>query len=72
MVVYLGLHIAHDNGILTLVCESDSKVAVSLVKEGVPNTHPNTTIITKICSVIDGAATIKLSHTFREGNKCKD
>ncbi|KAG5008541.1 hypothetical protein JHK85_027083 [Glycine max] len=43
-----GLSIAKSKGYLDIICELDSKSAINLVKDGVPESHPYATLVEDI------------------------
>ncbi|KAG4970530.1 hypothetical protein JHK82_036218 [Glycine max] len=45
LAIYNGLRIAKERGFVSIICESDSKVALDLIKDGVPIVHPYASLI---------------------------
>lgn len=67
-----GLNLAWQYGYRHVVCESDSMLALDLVKKGVDMFHPHATMLTNINKVISREWNVALIHTLREGNSCAD
>lgn len=67
-----GLHVAWDAGVKHLILESDSQVAVKLVNEGVPTTHPYYFIVHRISLLLQRHWVVRILHTWREANRVAD
>jgi len=63
---------AWNNGFRHAECESDCQSALTLIKEGVPATHPYAPVIDLIKRFIDYPWLLTFHHSFREGNSCAD
>lgn len=72
LAIYHGLVLGLAGGYHNVVCETDSKVALSLINEGTQQVHPYATIISKIRSFSSHPWRLSFQHTFREGNFCAD
>ncbi|KAH1222053.1 putative ribonuclease H protein [Glycine max] len=48
LAIYFGMNLAWNLGYKTIVCESDSKVALDLIMKGINSTHPYAPLIQKI------------------------
>lgn len=70
--IAFGLKIARQHGYSNLICESDSKVALSFIEEGVLPTHPHAPIIDFIRSFMNLDGNLSFVHSLRERNACAD
>jgi len=70
--IFHGLQMAWNNGFQHVECESDCQLALSLIKEGVPTTHPYAPVIDLIKRFIDYPWLLTFHHSLREDNSCAD
>lgn len=70
--IYVGLSLAWRNGYRDIVCETDSMMALNLIKDGVDLFHPHASILANIHKVMAQDWNVELIHTLREGNSCAD
>ena len=69
--IYFGMSTAKDLGISSLVCYSDSLLAISTIKEASSKFHVYVVLIHEIKTLLS-QANVSLRHTLREGNQCAD
>lgn len=67
-----GLKLAWFSGYREVVCESDSKTALTLIEEGVQRAHPYAPVVNYIRGFRDSVWTLSFHQTIREGNACVD
>ncbi|KAF7825260.1 ribonuclease H [Senna tora] len=70
--IKLGLDMAWNWNLRNIELEADSLMALKLIKEGVINTHTLSPLILEIRSMLTRHWQVKLSHTFKEGNRLAD
>lgn len=70
--IVAGLSHAWRNGYREVICESDSMMALNLIKDGADLFHPHASIMGNIHIVIAEDWNVELRHTLREGNSCAD
>ncbi|KAL5152543.1 putative ribonuclease H protein [Glycine soja] len=56
----------------SVLCETDSKVALDLIIKGVHQYHPYATLVESIRSFLDRQWNISISYIFWEGNAIAD
>lgn len=67
-----GLKLAWYEGFRDVICESDSKTAVTLVQNGVSKVHLYAPLVDHIRSYNSFSWNLSFCHTLREGNACAD
>lgn len=72
LVIAHGLDLAWNAGYKDVICESYSKVALSLIEEGVQQSHPYAPIVDHIRKFVDFPWHLVFHHTLREGNQYAD
>ena len=72
LAVYHGLRMAWEFGMSELVCYSDSKTAIKLIKKPVKEWHHYVAILYNIQELLSRDWQVELVHTLREGNVCAD
>jgi len=72
LAIYLGLRMDWEFGMSELMCYSDSKIAIKLIKEPVNDWHHYAAILHYIQELLSRDWQVELVHTLREGNACAD
>lgn len=72
LAIYQGLKLAWQEGYAPLICESDSRSALSLIQDGVHQLHPLQAVVTSIHQLVAHPWQVTFQHVFREGNECAD
>lgn len=72
MALYHGLHLAWSRDFRYVLCETDSKDVVRLVRETVDTHHLHHAILADIEEYINREWQISISHVLREANSCAD
>ncbi|KAF7827255.1 putative ribonuclease H-like domain-containing protein [Senna tora] len=67
--IYSSLQIAWDNRLKDIIIETDSLLAITLIKDGVDRFHPLKPLVSAICNLADRIGNINFTHSFREGNR---
>ncbi|KAL4305521.1 hypothetical protein AHAS_Ahas16G0086600 [Arachis hypogaea] len=67
-----GLQIAAANGMNDVIIESDSQMAIKLVREGCPLSHPCYPLLQDISILVRRIHHMSMRHTLREANVCVD
>ncbi|CAL1354069.1 unnamed protein product [Linum trigynum] len=67
-----GLNLAWRKGAQFLILESDSQLALDLIKQRTDSVHPYSTILGSIRRLIAQSWVVQLVHTYREGNIVAD
>jgi ribonuclease HI len=70
--MYLGLDLAHQQGIRKLHVESDSKVLIDMVTKKKNFNGNIPTLVRRIRQLLQLNWQVHLSHTWREGNRSAD
>ncbi|KAG4923982.1 hypothetical protein JHK87_049522 [Glycine soja] len=70
--IYHGLNLAGHKGFCLVICESDSKMALQFIEEGVVDCHPHAPLVAAIRLLMGLNWDVSFLHTFREGNFCAD
>nr|XP_025669749.1 uncharacterized protein LOC112769445 [Arachis hypogaea] len=70
--MYIGVKLASELGIRTLVVESDSKCAITLTQKMSPEIHGNSSLIRSIKELLVKMEDVKVRHIYREANFCDD
>lgn len=58
--------------VTSLICESDSQAALSLIEEGVSSVHPFAPVFDYVRSFKILARHLSFNHSLRESNSCAD
>lgn len=66
------IQLAWTRGLQRIIVESDSLVAVNLIKTSCEATHPYASLILQIRGLMVQAWEIKVQHTLREANQVAD
>lgn len=67
-----GLSIAWNAGHREVICETDSKIALIFITDGVSKFHPYAPLVDHIRNFSTFSWKLSFKHTFREGNVCAD
>ncbi|CAL1377953.1 unnamed protein product [Linum trigynum] len=67
-----GLQLGWRKGAQFVILESDSKLALDLIKHRSDQVHPYSTILGQIRCVLAQGWVVQLVHTYREGNRVAD
>lgn len=70
--IYHGLNLAGHKGFCLVICESDSKMALQFIEEGVVDCHPHAPLVAAIRLLMGLNWDVSFLHAFREGNFCAD
>ena len=70
--ILIGIQIAWNRGIRKLWIESDSLIAVNLVRKGCLPSHQYHNLVCSIRSYMDKQWHLRVTHTHREGNRVAD
>lgn len=68
LAIYYGHTLAWNKGYKDVICESDSKIAISLVTQGCHKAHPYAPLINQIRKFQTSSWRLQFKHTLREGN----
>ncbi|CAL1353768.1 unnamed protein product [Linum trigynum] len=64
-----GLQLSWRKGIRFLILESDSPLALDLIKNRTDAAHPHATILGSIRHLLARGWVVQLAHTYQEGNR---
>jgi len=70
--MYLGLDLAWRETTTHLIMESDSKILVDMITENCNFGGTTPTLVKRIRQLLSLSWTVKITHTWREGNKSAD
>lgn len=72
LAIHNRLKLAWLKGYKPLVCESDSKIAISMIQQGTHHLHPLAPLVNDIRTFGELPWQLSFNHVFREGNECAD
>ncbi|CAL1405807.1 unnamed protein product [Linum trigynum] len=67
--IFHGLDLAWKTGCRALILESDSQLAIQLLKNRHDPVHPYATLLSAIRRKISQDWLVRITHTYREGNR---
>lgn len=70
--IYYGIKLVRELGYPVVICESDSKMTLQFIKDGVANHHPHASGIHAIRGLQQLTWYVSFQHTIREGNYAVD
>lgn len=70
--ILYGARLAWERGFQNIIIESDSLLAINLLKNGCSSRHPCYALVHQIMQVIGGVPTIRSHHILREANQVAD
>lgn len=70
--IYFGLKVSWDRGFKSLHVESDSQVAINLLKKGCNPCHRSASLVRNIMSFTHFGGSYSWSHVLREANQAAD
>ena len=70
--MYLGLDMAWRENTTHLIVESNSKILVDMITENCNFSGTTPTLVRRIRQLLSLSQTVKITHTWREGNKSAD
>ncbi|CAL1384891.1 unnamed protein product [Linum trigynum] len=70
--IHQGLLTAWNQNTQFLILETDSKLAIELIRKREDPVHPHSTILTAIRRLMAQNWVVQLVHTYREGNRAAD
>ncbi|CAL1356848.1 unnamed protein product [Linum trigynum] len=70
--IHQGLILARNHGVQFLILETNSKLAIDLIKNREDPVHPHSTILNAIRRLLTQDWVVQLVHTYREGNRVAD
>ncbi|CAL1380726.1 unnamed protein product [Linum trigynum] len=70
--IHQGLIMAWKQGTQFLILETDSKLAIDLIRNREDPAHPHSTILAAIRRLLSQNWVVQLVHTYREGNRVAD
>ncbi|KAJ1379925.1 Ribonuclease H domain [Sesbania bispinosa] len=70
--IYIALSIAKNRGVEKIWLETDSTIAVKLIRDGYPPTHPCKPLLAAIINLMEGSWEVILTHSYREANTVAD
>ncbi|KAJ1397730.1 Ribonuclease H domain [Sesbania bispinosa] len=67
-----NLGLGENRGIEKIWVETDSAIAVKLIRDGYPPTHPCKPLLAAIINLMEGSWEVILTHTYKEANTVAD
>jgi ribonuclease HI len=70
--VFEGLKLAYMLGFKNVELEVDSDAVVGVIKRGCTMSYAGSTLLKRICQLLEKDWSVEISHIYREANKCAD